>query len=384
MWRDGIPIGKAFGIALKLNYSWFIVFGLVTWSLAAFYFPLTYPTWSTATSIIAGVVTSLLLFGSVMAHELSHSVVAQSTGIVIHSIVLFIFGGVSQMSDEPKKPKDEFRIAIAGPLSSIVIGGIFFGIRLLFNSPGNVVGAIASQLSVINIFLALFNLIPGFPLDGGRVLRSILWGRNNNLRQATKTASNIGRGVGYLFIFAGVYVIFGGTIPLFGGIVIRGLINGLWFAFIGWFLENAAVGSYRQLALRDMLRGHTVKEVMTQECPLVAPDTTIEKLVNEQILATGRRCFPVAEDNRSLGLITLHNVKSVPREQWGRTRVREAMTPFENLKWVRPDQDLDSVLALLADADVNQVPVVEDHKIVGMVARDKLLAFINVRSELGG
>ena len=372
MLKGGIPIGKVFGISLRLNYSWFIVFGLVTWALAANYFPVNYPTWSLTTSVLAGLVTSLLFFGSVLTHELMHSVVAQKAGIPVRSITLFIFGGVSQITDEPKQPKDEFRIALAGPLTSLVIGGIFWAVWFSLRNTNEFVTAIAFWLGWINISLAGFNLIPGFPLDGGRVLRSILWWRSQNLRTATRTASNIGRGVGYLFIFGGIWLIFWGN-----------WFNGLWLAFIGWFLENAAVGSYRQLALRDMLQGHTVSEIMTRDCLTVSPKLTLEQLVNEHILTSGRRCFPVVTDGRVLGLITVHNITAVPRTQWNTKMVDEVMTPFDNLKWVQPNENLSSVLQLLAEDDINQVPVVEGRSIVGMISRDNLISFVNVRGELG-
>jgi len=232
--------------------------------------------------------------------------------------------------------------------------------------------AIAFWLGMINIFLAGFNLIPGFPLDGGRVLRAILWLRSNNLRRATRIASNIGRGVGYLFIFGGIFFIF------------RGLwFNGLWLAFIGWFLENAAVGSYRQVALQEILQGHAAGEIMIRNCPVVAPELTIERLVNQHILASGLRCFPVVADNRVVGLITLNNIKAVPRELWATQTVKEAMTPLDSLKSVSLNEDLSTVLRIMAEEDVNQVPVVEGSNIVGMIARDNLLAFISVRGELG-
>jgi Zn-dependent protease/CBS domain-containing protein len=245
-----------------------------------------------------------------------HSIIAQRNGIPVRSITLFIFGGVSEITDEPKQPGVELRIALAGPLTSLVIGGIFWTIWFFIRETNDFITAIAFWLGWINIFLAGFNLIPGFPLDGGRVLRSILWGRSGNLYNATKTASNIGRGVGFLFIFGGIGLIFLGN-----------WFNGLWLAFIGWFLENAAVGSYRQLALRDMLQGHRVSEVMTRECLTVSPGLTIEQLVNEHILASGRRCFPVVVDGRVLGMITLHNIKEIPRNQWHIKTVKEAMTP---------------------------------------------------------
>lgn len=370
--RGGVTIGKLFGISLRLNYSWFIIFALVTWALATGYFPAIYPNWSLATSIFTGLVTSLLFFGSVLAHELMHSLVAQASGIPVSSITLFIFGGVSQITEEPKEPKVELRIALAGPLTSIALGGIFWAIWFLLPGTAEVVTAVAFWLGLINLVLAGFNLIPGFPLDGGRVLRSILWWRSRNLRRATKTASNIGQGVGFLFIFGGLWLIFSGL-----------WLNGLWLALIGWFLGNAAVGSYRQLALQQMLQGHAASEIMTRDCLIVHPDTTIEKLVNEHILPSGHRCFAVAADSHVLGLITLQNVKAVPRNLWATKMVREVMTPFENLKWVRPDEDLYSVLRTLTEQDVNQLPVVEEGKIVGMVARDNLLSFINVRDKLG-
>lgn len=372
MLKGGIPIGRAFGISLKLNYSWFIVFGLVTWALTTSYFPVTFPDWSLTTSIIAGIVTSLLFFGSVLAHELMHSVVAQSTGIKVHSITLFIFGGVSQMTEEPRNPKDELRIALAGPLTSLVIGGVFWAIWFWLGETSQFLNAIAFWLGMINIFLAAFNLIPGFPLDGGRVLRSILWLRSQNLRRATRVASNIGRGVGYLFIFGGIFFVF------------RGLwFNGLWLALIGWFLENAAVGSYRQVALQEILQGHVASEIMTRDCPIVTPELTIEQLVNRHILASGVRCFPVVSDNRVMGLITLNNIKTVPRERWNTQTVKDSMTPLEKLKSVSLSEDLSTVLRIMAEEDVNQVPVVEGGNIVGMIARDNLLSFISVRGELG-
>jgi Zn-dependent protease/CBS domain-containing protein len=376
MLKGGIPIGKAFGISLRLHYSWFFIFGLVTWALAASYYPSTYPTWSLATRIAAGMITSVLFFGSVLAHELMHSIVAQRQGIPVQSITLFIFGGVSQITSEPKQPANEFRMAIAGPLGSLVIGGILFGIYFGWRHVDifavQFITAIAYWLGYINLVLGVFNLIPGFPLDGGRVFRSLLWWRSHNLRTATRTASNIGRAVGFLFIFAGIWFIFTGN-----------WVNGIWLALIGWFLESAAVGSYRQLLLQDMLKGHVVSEVMSRDCVVISPDTTIDYLVHENILTSGRRCFPVASNSHIMGMITLHNIKTIPRDQWSLETVKEAMTPFNKLKWVRPDEELSSILRILTEDDINQVPVVQDNEIVGMVSRDNILSFIDIRSGLG-
>jgi Zn-dependent protease/CBS domain-containing protein len=375
MLRDGIPIGKVFGIPLRLHYSWFIIFVLITWALASSYFPATHPTWSLTTKVAAGIITSLLFFGSVLAHELMHSIIAQRQGLPVRSITLFIFGGVSQIASEPKQPRDELRMAIAGPLTSLAIGGIFWGIWYWLrggSGAGEFVSAIAYWLGLINVFLAVFNLIPGFPLDGGRVLRSILWGRSHNLIAATKTASNVGRAAGFTFIFIGIFLIFRGS-----------WFNGLWLAFIGWFLENAAVGSYRQVALQEVLQGHVASEIMSRDCLPVSPNLSIERLVNEYMPTSGRRCLPVVDGDRVVGFVTIHDVRAIPHDLWDMKTVREAMTPFENLKLVRPDTDLSSVLRILAEDGINQVPVVQDHNVVGMISRDNILSFVDIRSSLG-
>jgi Zn-dependent protease/predicted transcriptional regulator len=371
MMREGISIGKAFGIPLRLHYSWFIVFVLITWSLT-YNFVHTYPHWSLVNSIVVGVITSLLFFGSVLAHELSHSVVAKAAGIPIQSINLFIFGGVSQLDEEPKQPQVEFRMALAGPLTSLVLGGIFLAFWYWLGDMPEFLKAMCFWLGWINIALAAFNLIPGFPLDGGRVLRSLLWWQSQDLRKATRIASNIGRGIGYLLILIGIVLIFFGD-----------WISGLWLAFIGWFLSNAAASSYRQLARQDILKGHRVSELMIRDCPTIPPQITIQQLVNDQILTSGRRCFPVVQDDRVLGLITLQDIKVVPRHQWSARTAEETMTPFSNLKSVGPDEDLTTVLKILMEQNINQLLVVKDGKIVGIIARDHLLSFISIRSELG-
>ncbi len=370
--RGGIPIGRIFGISVRLHYSWFFIFALITWALAANYFPTTYPAGTTSESIAAGVITSFLFFGSVLAHELMHSVVANRQGLPVHNITLFIFGGVSELTKEPASSRDEFWMALVGPLTSVVLGFIFYGISLETRGTSLFVAAVTYWLAQINILLGVFNLIPGFPLDGGRVLRSIIWWRTNNLRQATRIASGVGRVIGFLFIIGGIFWIFRGDV-----------FNGLWIAFIGWFLENAALSSYRQMAIEEVLRGHVAREIMTTDCTTISPDVTIEKLVNDYILASGRRCFPIVDGGRIEGLVTIHNARAVPRDRWGTTKTRDVMTPLANLKSVSPGEDLFKVLQIMASSDVNQVPVVEGSNIVGMVGRDNLISFINVRSELG-
>jgi Zn-dependent protease/CBS domain-containing protein len=375
MLRGGIPIGKVFGISLRLHYSWFFIFALITWALAANYFPATQPNWSLTMKIGAGLLTSVLFFGSVLLHELMHSLVALREDIQIESITLFILGGVSQMKGEPKTAKDEFLMAGAGPLSSLVLGGIFFGIY--FALRGTATGtaqfgtAIAYYLGYINILLGVFNLVPGFPLDGGRVLRSLLWWRGRNLQRATRTASTIGRIFGFLFIFAGIWLIFSSN-----------FLSGIWLILIGWFLQSAAAGGYQQTMLQEMLRGHVASEAMSRDCMVVPPDITIERLVNENILTSGRRCFPVISDGRIEGLITMHNIRAVPREQWATRSVREAMTSLGSMKSVGPDDDLNTVMQLMAQNDINQLPVVSEGKVVGIIGRDNIINFVNIRAEL--
>jgi Zn-dependent protease/CBS domain-containing protein len=375
MLKGGIPIGKAFGISLKLHYSWFFIFALITWALAANYFPDVYPNWSLAMKIGAGLLTSILFFGSVLLHELMHSLVAIHEGIKIQSITLFFLGGVSQMVGEPKTAGDEFRMAGAGPLSSLILGGIFWGISLTLSGattgPAQFGAAVTYYLGFINILLGAFNLIPGFPLDGGRVLRSLLWWRSHNLQRATRIAANIGRIIGFLFIFAGIWLIFSGY-----------FFNGIWLAIIGWFLESAAIGSYRQTLFESMLKGHVASEVMSRDCTAVAPDISIEELVNENILTSGRRCFLVGSGDRVEGLVTLHNIKSVHHDRRKTTSVREVMTPLHELKAIKPNEDLNAVLQMLAQNDVNQLPVIEDNKVIGMVGRDNIINFISIKSAL--
>jgi Zn-dependent protease len=372
MVTSGVSLGKVFGISIRLHYSWFFVFVLITWALVAGYLADNFPDWPLSQAVVVGVITSLLFFASVLTHELAHSLVARNAGIPIDSITLFIFGGVSTMTDEPRRPGVEFRVAVAGPLTSVAIGALSFIVLGLTINASEPVAAMAFWLGWINIALAIFNLVPGFPLDGGRVLRSIIWWRTRDLRASTKTASTIGRAIGFLFIFIGIFMIFWGY-----------WLNGLWLAFIGWFLENAAVGSYRQVALKDILEGHTARELMSLECSGTPPGVTLDELVNRSVLDTGSRCFLVTEDGRIRGLVTMHNVKAVPRSEWPTTTVGEAMIPFDKVKRVSPQEDLASVLRLMNEEDINQVPVVEGDNVLGMVTRDRVLNFIDTRAQLG-
>ncbi|HWR70095.1 MAG TPA: site-2 protease family protein, partial [Dehalococcoidia bacterium] len=314
MFSGGIPIGRFFGIEVKLHWSWFIIFLWITWVLATDYFPSVddYQDWSTATCWVIGSATSILFFVSVLAHELAHSLVAKAAGLKVSAITLFIFGGVSQLTEEPKSPSVEFRLAVAGPGTSLAIGAACWGIFFATRYSASPVAGMTFWLGYMNVILAAFNMIPGFPLDGGRVLRSLIWWRSRNLRRSTRIASIVGRGFGYLFIFGGIALVF-----------ISRYATGLSLVIVGWILENAAAGSYRQMALQDILRGHKVSEVMTQDCEVVPSTITLEQLVNDHILVSGRRCYSVVDFGRALGLVTAHDVRAVERKLWPVKTVRE-------------------------------------------------------------
>lgn len=375
MFKNGIPLGKIFGITIRLHASWFFIFFLVTWSLTMAYFPATYPDWSLTLKISAGLLTSFLYFGSVLVHEMSHSLVAIREGIEIKSITLFFLGGVSEMAAEPKTARVEFRMAAAGPASSLILGAFFFGIHLALRGqaslPAQFTAAVSYYLGTINAFLGAFNLVPGFPLDGGRILRSLLWRRSDNLPQATQTASTIGQAFGNLFIFGGLFIVFMGDI-----------FDGVWLSMIGYFLKSTAAGTYSQMLVQDMLKGHTVTEIMSTDCTVVPPEMPLDSFVHDIMLHSGRRCYTVASSDQAMGLITLADVKAIEREEWSRTPVRQAMTPLERLKTVAPGDDLALVLQLLAENDINQVPVVENGQIIGMIARDSIISFISLWSQL--
>jgi Zn-dependent protease len=370
--NGSIRLGKVLGIPVLIHYSWLFIFALVTLSLSGFYFPQTYPTWSTRLCWGVGVATSLLFFASVLAHELSHSLVSMRFGVPVKSITLFIFGGVARIGREPIQARGELLMALAGPVSSLVLAGIFWVVSLLAAPVSQPIKALAEYLALINALLAVFNLIPGFPLDGGRVLRSILWGATKDFRRATRYATLLGQGIAFLFILGGILLAF----------LTRDWVSGLWLAFIGWFLENAASSSYRQAVLLDALKGVTVAEVMTQDCPLVPPDLSVRELVDGNILRSGRRCFMVASGEKLEGMMTLHNIKAVPNTLWSTTPLSQAMTPIGQVQTASPNEEMVTLLERMDSQDINQLPVVEGGRLLGIVARDNILRFIRIHSEL--
>jgi Zn-dependent protease/predicted transcriptional regulator len=369
--RGSLQLGRIIGIPIRLHVSWFLIAILITWTLAAGYFPQEYPGWSATTYWLVGAVTAVLFFASVLIHELGHSVLALREKVPVKGITLFIFGGVAEIGREPPTAGAEFRIAIAGPLSSLGLAALFSGLGATLTDSAALAAPLA-YLGRINLLLAVFNMIPGFPLDGGRVLRAALWAFGGSFERATKWASRAGRVVAYGFILVGASQI------LLGG----GLLNGLWIAFIGWFLNNAAESSYQQVRLRDMLRGVKASSVMTQECMTVPSSLGVDRLVEDHVLSEGQRCFFVADNGSMEGLITLHNLRTVPAEQRQGLTTAQVMTRIDGLLRAHPEDDVWRVLQQMDENDVNQVPVMDNGSFLGMITRERLLHDIRLRAEL--
>jgi Zn-dependent protease len=368
--RNTIPLGRILGIPIGLDYSWFLIFALLTWMLATNYYPVEFSNWPVAEYWIVGAATAIVMFASVLLHELGHSVVALRYKIPVRSITLFVFGGVAQIGAEPPSAMAEFWIAIAGPAVS-------FALAILFGLLQPLVGAVAPLLALakymayINGALALFNLIPGFPLDGGRVFRAVVWGITRNLRRATFVAATVGRLIAFLFILLGVWQMFTGNIG-----------NGLWIAFIGWFLESAAASEVRQQTIHDLLAGHHVSDAMRRDYISVSPGASLEQLVNEHILGSGRRSLVVEQNGRVAGLLTLHHVKAIPRSAWATTTASQAMVPVEQMKWIRPEAELAAALGQMDREGVNQLPVMVDHHIQGVLGRDDVISMFRTLGEI--
>src|SRR6266704_1080333 len=385
---SGLRVGKILGIPIYLHASWVIVFALITFSLAM-QFTQEHPDWSTGQHWAVGILTSFLFFGSVLFHELSHSVVAQYYKIRVVSITLFIFGGVARIGSEPSKAIQEFNIAIAGPLASFFLFVVFKSLTLIFPYSA-MLGALAAWLAYINVRLALFNLIPGFPLDGGRIFRAIVWGSTQNYARATRIAGASGKLVAYAFILIGAWASFHpdftftiGSSTIFYG----GFTSGIWTAFIGWFLLNAAQESVAQVAIRETLAGLSAADVMSKEVPTAPGHITLEEHSTD-VLRTGRRCHLVVSDDRLVGMMNIHTLNSVPRGEWAHNSVQAAMIQRDKILWTSPDEPLLKLLERLLSADVNQMPVVSGSsdgapQIVGIVTRDSILRVMQTRSELG-
>jgi Zn-dependent protease/CBS domain-containing protein len=360
------------GVDIEVHWSWLLVFVLLTWTLATGLFDQKFEDWSGAERWVAASATSIVFFGSILAHELSHSIMANRLGIPVRRITLFVFGGVSHLEGESRTPREEFLIAIAGPAASFAIAallGVLAAILLQIFEPAAIV---AAYLGGANAIIGVFNLIPGFPLDGGRVLRALLWKVTNGLLRATRLASWVGTVVAYGLMALGIVLM-----------LLVDVISGLWLVFIGWFLRNAAESSYQQVLIRHLLGSVPVRALVDRSYEWVAPDMTLQILLDEHILPRSARCFAVTSGLGLGGIITVKDVRRFPKTAWPSTTVAQAMTPADRLVAISPERSLDEALHLMGKRNVHQLPVMENGTLVGFVTRADILRTVQMRVELG-
>jgi Zn-dependent protease/predicted transcriptional regulator len=372
--RATIRLGRWFGVPVGLHYSWFVVAGLITLSLSS-QFAVLNRSWSAQTVWVLALVTAVLFFVCIVLHELAHATVARLSGVPVRGITLFALGGIALLEKEAATPAKEFWIAIAGPVASVAIGiACRVGASaagLVANGTSSGFAAVMGWLAYINVALALFNLIPGFPLDGGRVLRSVVWAITHSTDRATRIAARVGQVVAFLFIGSGMF-----------SLLTRNDFGGLWLAFIGWFLLEGAQASYRQAELSTTLRNLRVSDVMARECATVDANTTLQRFVDHQLLRFVARCFAVSRDDHVVGLITPDDVKHVEKDRWEQTTVSQAMRPIQSLHPVEPDVSAGEALELMGRENIDQLPVVSDGHLEGVVTRSYLMQLLRVRREL--
>jgi Zn-dependent protease/CBS domain-containing protein len=375
--RSHIKLGRVFGIEIGIDYSWFIIAWLITFSLAA-RFRSADPGWSPGVIWGAAVITAILFFVSLLAHELAHSLVARAHKLPVRRITLFALGGVSVIEREAPDAKTEFLVAIVGPLTSVVLGAaMLWSAKVLAGNPA--IGpqtpsiAILYWLGTINLGLGVFNMLPGYPLDGGRILRAVVWWITGSMERATRFAARVGQGIAVIFIGLGIYQFFRGA-----------GFNGLWIAFIGWFLLQAAGANYKEVELKHALSGVRAGDLMSRDCAEVPGPTSVKDFVDEFLLRTGRRCFFVTVQDRIAGLITPHDVRALDRSLWPVTPVQQIMKPLDKVRAVSPETTASDALELMAREDLNQVAVISDHRVEGMLSRSNILSALRSRRELMG
>ncbi|MEK7353140.1 MAG: site-2 protease family protein [Chloroflexota bacterium] len=367
--KSSFRLFRIAGIDIGIHYTWFFIFLLVTWSLAQGYFPELYPKWETLAYWIMGALTAIMLFVSVLIHEMAHSLVARARGMSVNSITLFLFGGVSNLQEEPKQPGAEFVMAIVGPLTSLALSGIFWGLSKVLNTE-SMLGGLVGYLALINLILAIFNLLPGFPLDGGRVLRSIIWASTGSLTKATNVAALTGRFFGWGLITYGVIQ------------ALSGNLGGLWTAFIGWFLNNAADVNRKEVTLREHFSNIKVKEVMGVYGETITPDTSVEQVVTGILHRKYDRAVPVCQNGQLLGIITMTDIKGLPKDKWATTPVEQIMT-HSPLYTVTAEDTVKTALDLLTEHDINQVIISQQRQCSGILKRADIINYLQLSHELG-
>lgn len=370
--RTSWSIGHLFGIDIRIDSSWVIIFAFVTWMLSGYYFPSQYANWPLWQYLLIGAMTSLLFFASVLIHELAHSLVALKQGEEVRSITLFILGGVAEIKDEPRKPSREFYMALVGPLSSLGIALVFLALWYWLRTISQPLAALCRYLALINLILGIFNLIPGFPMDGGRILRAAVWKITGNLRRATRVASVTGQAVAFLMIVFGIWQILRGF-----------FFNGMWIALIGWFIHSAATRGYQQVLMKDMLKDLRAKDLMNRDFETVTTNLSVQELVEDYVLKKKERAFLVSDAGELQGIVCLEDIKTVAPERRASTRVKDIMTPREKLDTVSPDDNGNEVLSKLSSRNIHQIPVMEEGEVQGILCRGDVLRFLHLRSELG-
>ena len=369
--KSQIKLGRIFGIQIGLHYSWFVIALLIVFSLSS-QFRAINPQWGDGVITIMAVTTAILFFVSLLLHELAHSLVATSNNLPVKEITLFALGGVSQIEKNPTSAVVEFWMAFVGPLTSAVIGVVCALLaRLLGDPASNPAMAMLLWLGYINLTLAAFNLVPGYPLDGGRVLRALIWWKTGDADRSTQTAAKVGQLVGLGFIALGIFRFFGGA-----------GVGGLWIAFIGWFLLQAARESYVQVGIAHALTGVRVSDIMTRDCPTVDGWLNVQNFVEQELLRTGRRCFMVMDKGEITGLVTTHEVKEIDRAKWPFKTLRDIMRPLADLRAVTPDTSLKSALESMSRYDLNQLPVISNGHLDGVLSRAEVLSYLQTHAEL--
>jgi Zn-dependent protease/predicted transcriptional regulator len=375
MFGRRITLFRLLGFEVKLDLSWFLLAALITWSLARSLFPVSVPDQPGAVYWAMGFVGALGLFASVVLHEFSHSLVARRLGLPMKGITLFIFGGVAEMSEEPASARTEFLMAIAGPLASIGLAAVLLGLAVLLEfvrAPAPIVGVLG-YLWPINLVLAAFNLVPAFPLDGGRVLRALLWATTRNLRRATRIASMTGSVFGFALAAVGVVFLFRGD-----------LVTGIWGMLLGSFVHNAAQRSYRQLVARQALHGTPVSRFMRED-PITAPYyISVEQLVEEIIYRHHHRLYPVMQDETLVGCITTKDVKELPRDEWSQHTVKSRSHPCTAENTIDPDVDAADALSQMGRTGNSRLMVVRGERLVGIVTLRDLVQFLYLKADLEG
>jgi Zn-dependent protease len=389
-WARALRLGSIDGIEIVVDPSLAVIFVLILASLATGVFPEWHPKWSAGLCWITATAAALLFLVSVLAHELSHALIGRTRGVEIKKITLFMFGGVAQMEREPPSWRAELAMAAAGPVTSLVLGFVFAILAAIASGPVRInpadprpalaaLGPLATLLfwlGPVNIVLGLFNLVPGFPLDGGRILRAVMWAVSGNLHRATHWASLAGRAFAWILVSAGVLMILGIEVPLLG----RGLINGLWLAFIGWYLNNAALLSYRELLLRESLEHVPVSKIMLTRFIRISPQMRVTTLMDEHVMASGQRAFPVESEGRLVGMVSLRDLQRCMRGAWQTATVEEIMTPTAKLATIGPDEPALEALLIIARRDLGQLPVVRDGELLGLLRREDLLKWLSLHA----